>query len=99
MSTSSLCVVPLVLPTKRAVVKCVWFWAFVCAVDESSPQWCAQCVQGCLMQWSKMLGLESPPFSVRVFSLITGSIVTNIMSHGNLSLLEMSHYRKGIEEI
>jgi short-subunit dehydrogenase len=51
------------------------------------------------MQWSKMLGLELQPFSVRVFSLITGSTATKVISHGDLSLLETSHYRKGIAEV
>ncbi|PYI24534.1 NAD(P)-binding protein [Aspergillus violaceofuscus CBS 115571] len=52
-----------------------------------------------LMSWSETLRLELQPFNVRVISLVTGSVATNVMSHSNLTLPESSLYLKALPEI
>ncbi|RMJ22960.1 hypothetical protein PHISP_06177 [Aspergillus sp. HF37] len=52
-----------------------------------------------LMSWSETLRLELEPFSVRVVSLVTGSVATNVMSHAELRLPATSLYQKAIQEI
>ncbi|PYH80324.1 NAD(P)-binding protein [Aspergillus uvarum CBS 121591] len=52
-----------------------------------------------LMSWSETLRLELQPYNVRVISLVTGTIATNIMSHANLTLPESSLYHKALPEI
>lgn len=39
------------------------------------------------------------PFGVRVISLVTGAVETNIMSHGELTLPAISLYQKAKKEI
>jgi 1-acylglycerone phosphate reductase len=52
-----------------------------------------------LMSWSETLRLELEPFGVRVVSLVTGSVATNVMSHAELRLPATSLYQKAIPEI
>lgn len=52
-----------------------------------------------LMSWSETLRLELEPFGVRVISLVTGSVATNVMSHAELELPRASLYQKAIQEI
>ncbi|KAJ5408655.1 hypothetical protein N7509_002538 [Penicillium cosmopolitanum] len=52
-----------------------------------------------LMSWSETLRLELQPFNIRVISLVTGSVATNVMSHNDLSLPESSLYQKALSEI
>ncbi|PWY80783.1 NAD(P)-binding protein [Aspergillus sclerotioniger CBS 115572] len=52
-----------------------------------------------LYSWSETLRLELQPFNIRVISLVTGTIATNIMSHTNISLPENSLYQKALPEI
>ncbi|CAI7653238.1 unnamed protein product [Penicillium pancosmium] len=52
-----------------------------------------------LMSWSETLRLELQPFNIRVVSLVTGSVATNVMSHNGLSLPESSLYQKALSEI
>lgn len=52
-----------------------------------------------LMAYSETLKLEMSPFDVKVMSLVTGSIDTTIMSHGELTLPENSLYKKAHKEI
>ncbi|KAF7181113.1 hypothetical protein CNMCM7691_000242 [Aspergillus felis] len=52
-----------------------------------------------LMSWSETLRLEVQPFNIRVISLVTGSVATNVMSHSNLTLPETSLYQKALPEI
>jgi short-subunit dehydrogenase len=51
------------------------------------------------MSWSETLRLEVEPFNIRVISLVTGSVATNVMSHSNLTLPENSLYQKALPEI
>ncbi|KAJ5782632.1 hypothetical protein N7457_004406 [Penicillium paradoxum] len=51
------------------------------------------------MAWSETLKLELQPFDIRVVSLITGSIATNVMSHSNLILPLNSIYQKALSAI
>lgn len=43
--------------------------------------------------------MELQPFNIRVISLVTGSVATNVMSHNDLSLPEISLYQKALSEI
>jgi 1-acylglycerone phosphate reductase len=52
-----------------------------------------------LMSWSETLRLELEPFGVRVVSLVTGSVATNVMSHAELRLPATSVYQKATQEI
>ncbi|KAL4922539.1 hypothetical protein BDW62DRAFT_197211 [Aspergillus aurantiobrunneus] len=52
-----------------------------------------------LMSWSETLRLELQPFNIRVISLVTGSVATNVMSHSDLALPEDSLYQKALSEI
>ncbi|KAI9370212.1 hypothetical protein BJX61DRAFT_101694 [Aspergillus egyptiacus] len=52
-----------------------------------------------LMSWSETLRLELQPFNIRVISLVTGSVATNVMSHSDLALPENSLYQKALPEI
>ncbi|KAJ5607126.1 hypothetical protein N7537_003745 [Penicillium hordei] len=52
-----------------------------------------------LMSWSETLRLELQPFNIRVISLVTGSVATNVMSHSELTLPENSLYQKALSEI
>lgn len=51
------------------------------------------------MSWSETLRLELQPFNIRVISLVTGSVATNVMSHSDLTLPENSLYQKALSEI
>lgn len=51
------------------------------------------------MTWSEILRLELQPFNIRVTSLVTGAVATNIMSHTNLSLPESLLYHKALPAI
>ncbi|KAJ5972952.1 uncharacterized protein N7479_002870 [Penicillium vulpinum] len=52
-----------------------------------------------LMSWSETLRLELQPFNIRVISLVTGAVATNIMSHSDLTLPENSLYQKALSDI
>ncbi|KOC12387.1 oxidoreductase, short-chain dehydrogenase/reductase family [Aspergillus flavus AF70] len=52
-----------------------------------------------LMSWSETLRLEVQPFNIRVISLVTGAVATNVMSHSNMNLPENSLYQKALPEI
>ncbi|GES60962.1 NAD(P)-binding protein [Aspergillus terreus] len=52
-----------------------------------------------LMSWSETLRLEVQPFNIRVISLVTGAVATNVMSHSNINLPENSLYQKALPEI
>ncbi|KAJ5819282.1 hypothetical protein N7474_004873 [Penicillium riverlandense] len=52
-----------------------------------------------LMSWSETLRLELQPFNIRVVSLVTGSVATNVMSHADLTLPDTSLYQKALPEI
>ncbi|KAF3386449.1 NADPH-dependent 1-acyldihydroxyacetone phosphate reductase [Penicillium rolfsii] len=52
-----------------------------------------------LMSWSETLRLELQPFNIRVISLVTGLVATNVMSHSELTLPEDSLYQKALSEI
>ncbi|EAU36466.1 conserved hypothetical protein [Aspergillus terreus NIH2624] len=52
-----------------------------------------------LMSWSETLRLEVQPFNIRVISLVTGAVATNVMSHSNINLPEKSLYQKALPEI
>ncbi|RAH68887.1 NAD(P)-binding protein [Aspergillus aculeatinus CBS 121060] len=52
-----------------------------------------------LMSWKETLRLELQPFNIRVISLVTGAVATNVMSHANLTLPEGSLYHKALPEI
>ncbi|KAL3475143.1 hypothetical protein BJX99DRAFT_259760 [Aspergillus californicus] len=51
------------------------------------------------MSWSETLRLELQPFNIRVISLVTGSVATNVMSHSDLALPGDSLYQKALSEI
>ncbi|RAH51303.1 uncharacterized protein BO95DRAFT_458654 [Aspergillus brunneoviolaceus CBS 621.78] len=51
------------------------------------------------MSWSETLRLELQPYNVRVISLVTGTVATNVMSHANLTLPKSSLYHKALPEI
>jgi NAD(P)-dependent dehydrogenase (short-subunit alcohol dehydrogenase family) len=51
------------------------------------------------MSWSETLRLELQPFNIRVVSLVTGSVATNVMSHADLTLPDTSLYQKALPEI
>jgi hypothetical protein len=43
--------------------------------------------------------LELQPFNIKVISLVTGSVDTNVMSHSGLTLPESSLYQKALADI
>lgn len=51
------------------------------------------------MSWSETVRLEVQPFNIRVISLVTGAVATNVMSHSNINLPEKSLYQKALPEI
>ncbi|RHZ48467.1 hypothetical protein CDV55_101639 [Aspergillus turcosus] len=86
---------PLVLAAKGTIVNVCSISGFLYAPWMSVYN----ASKAALMQWSETLRLELQPFGVRVVSLVTGSVATNVMSHADLSLPENSLYHKAIEEI
>ncbi|RMJ26901.1 hypothetical protein PHISP_02208 [Aspergillus sp. HF37] len=51
------------------------------------------------MSWSETLRLELEPFAVRVVSLVSGSVATNVMSHADLHLPDTSIYQEAMKEV
>ncbi|KAI9035135.1 SDR family oxidoreductase [Aspergillus affinis] len=52
-----------------------------------------------LQSWSETLRLELNPFDVKVISLVTGSVATNLLTHANIRLPENSLYVKATQQI
>ncbi|KAL4875628.1 NAD(P)-binding protein [Aspergillus karnatakaensis] len=86
---------PLVVPSKGAIVN-------ICSINGVMPvPWFSvyNASKAALASWSETLRLELQPFGVRVVSLITGSVVTNILSQGDVTLPGDSLYHKARDEI
>lgn len=52
-----------------------------------------------LQSWSESLRLELQPFDVRVITLVTGSVATNLLNHQNINLPGYSLYLNATEAI
>ncbi|PLB53811.1 NAD(P)-binding protein [Aspergillus steynii IBT 23096] len=52
-----------------------------------------------LQSWSESLRLELQPFDVKVISLVTGSVSTNLLTHSDIRLPEDSLYLKAADRI